>query len=417
MRVSRLLYRLLLILLGLPLLILFLWQGWHGGVKRYAKERLGFVKKRATDQKQPLWFHAASVGEVNAIIPLLKALVATQPEQSILLTTTTINGFQAAQRCIPTIKHHFLPFDFHHSVQRFIRRVQPKILFTIETEIWPNLFRECASCDTPIAIINGRLSVKTLTSPNWVRQLYGDALSHVEKIATRSESDLSAFIALGADPGKCKTLGNIKYASAVEYNDSIPVINEIDRPIVVAASTRTNEEAIIAASWRALNRGDYLLVIVPRHPERLIDILKDLACDQIAIRSRGENPTPKTAIYLADTFGELKSFMAHSELVIMGGSFVEKGGQNLIEPAAMGKTIIVGPHMENFADETRDLLDQQALVQVNNGDELTQKLSELLKNHRQREQLGERAEQFVISHANIIDDYMAFVEHALSKIH
>ncbi|MDH3355787.1 MAG: hypothetical protein OEL79_11305, partial [Chromatiales bacterium] len=239
----------------------------------------------------------------------------------------------------------------------------------------------------------------------------------IDNIAARSESDRDAFISLGADPAKCQTLGNIKYASSTE-KERLEPFNEINRPIVVAASTRDGEEQVIATSWRAATTDNHLLVIVPRHPERLIEILKDLARYSIAIRSRGEIPTDKTEIYLADTFGELKRFMAASDLVIMGGSFVPQGGQNLIEPAAMGKAIIVGSYMDNFTDETQDLLDQQSLVQVTNtdGDALSQKISVLLKHHQERKRLGKQAEQFVKSHANIIERYMAFVEKSISML-
>ncbi|MDH3355602.1 MAG: 3-deoxy-D-manno-octulosonic acid transferase, partial [Chromatiales bacterium] len=216
MSASRLLYRLLLILMGLPLLLLFIWQGWKGGIGRYPKERLGFVPKRPPHQKKPLWFHAASVGEVNAVIPLLKRFMTAHPEQPILLTTTTISGFQNAQRRVPNITHHFLPFDFNHAVQRFLKRIHPKAFFVVETEIWPNLFRECSKQGIPVEIINGRLSHKSLSSPAWVRRLYRNALTQVDQIATRSESDRDAFISLGADPAKCQTLGNIKYASSTE---------------------------------------------------------------------------------------------------------------------------------------------------------------------------------------------------------
>ena len=419
MSVSGSIYRLLLILMGPALLFLFIWQGWRNGtgqLRRYPKERLGFVPKRPDDQQNqphPVWFHAASVGEINGIIPLLKAFNIAHPEQPILLTTTTISGFESAQRQIPEIEHHFLPFDFDHAVQRFLRHVQPQHLFLMETEIWPNLFRACNRQGISINIINGRLSYKTLSSPGWVRRLYRDALNKVNAIAARSDADRESFITLGADPEKCQNLGNIKYAASITTEKPTPIVG-INRPTVIAASTRDGEELIIATAWRKAITDNHLLVIVPRHPERLIDILKDLASYNVAIRSRDELPTNQTEIYLADTFGELKSFMAHSELVIMGGSFVARGGQNLIEPAAMGRAIIVGPHMENFAEETGELLKQQALIQLSDGEALSQQLSNLLGDSEQRNRLGERASQFVVSHADMIERYLAFIEQAIT---
>ena len=404
-----------MILLGPPLLLLFIWQGWKSGIKRYPKERLGAVPKWPDRLSPPIWFHAASVGEVNAIIPLLTAFKEAHPEKPILLTTTTISGFLNAQRYIPAIEHRFLPFDFRHAVHRFVKSVQPQHLFVMETEIWPTLFNECGRQGIPIEIINGRLSQKTLSSPGWVRRLYRDALGNVSAIAARSETDREAFIRLGADPQKCQKLGNIKYATSISA-EKPATIAEINRPTVVVASTRDGEELIIAEAWQRAKTDKHLLVIVPRHPERLIDILKDLASYNVTIRSREELPDEKTDIYLADTFGELKSFMAGSDLVIMGGSFVARGGQNLIEPATMGRAIIVGPHMENFTEETHDLLTRQAIIQVSSGEALSQSLSELLANPGQRSRLGNRAKQFVVSHSDVIDRYMAFVEGAINRL-
>ncbi|MCW8825917.1 MAG: 3-deoxy-D-manno-octulosonic acid transferase, partial [Gammaproteobacteria bacterium] len=317
MSASRLLYRLLLTLLGLPLLLLFFWQGWKGANRRYLRERFGFVANGSNRSNRPIWFHAASVGEVNALAPLLKRLVEGHPDQPVLLTTTTISGYQNSQRVLPEIEHHFLPFDFNHSVRRFLHHLQPRRLIVVETEIWPTLFQECVQQGISIEIINGRLSHKTLSSPGWVGHLYRDALSRVERIAARSENDRQAFISLGAEPEKCQTLGNIKYAASiqVEIADTIAEIDRCERPIVVAASTRDGEEQIIAKGWSTANIDNWLLVIVPRHPERLIDILRDLASYHVTIRSRGEAITDSTEIYLADTFGELKSFISHSELV------------------------------------------------------------------------------------------------------
>lgn len=421
MNVSGSIYRLLLILLGPALLLMFIWQGWKNDSKRYPLERLGLVPKRTHDlqnrqnQPHPVWFHAASVGEINGIVPLLRAFIAAHPEQPILLTTTTISGFESAQRQIPEIEHLFLPFDFNHAVRRFLGRVQPQQLFVMETEIWPTLFKACAQQGVSINIINGRLSHKTLSSPAWVRRLYREALGDVTAIAARSDVDREGFVSLGADPAKCKSLGNIKYAAS-GTNAMPEAIAGVERPTVIAASTRDDEEQIIASAWQRAKTASHLLVIVPRHPERLIDILKDLASYKVAIRSRGELPTDKTEIYLADTFGELKSFMAHSELVIMGGSFVARGGQNLIEPAAMGRAIIVGPHMENFAEETQELLKQQALIQLdelNDGKALSEQLTNLLGDPELRSNLGERARQCVIGHADVVERYMSFIEHAI----
>lgn len=230
MSASRFIYRLFLTALGPALLLLFFWQGKKNGVKHHAKQRLGFIPKRPDNVPRPFWFHAASVGEVNGLAPLLKVFKAKHPSLPILLTTTTISGYRNAQQQLPDVPLHFFPFDFSHSVQRFLERIQPQQLFVMETEIWPTLFRKCDQRNIGINIISGRLSKKTLSSPAWVRQLYRDALGRVSAIAARTEEERDAFITLGAPATKCQSLGNIKYAASLSIEKQRPLPASISLP-------------------------------------------------------------------------------------------------------------------------------------------------------------------------------------------
>lgn len=372
---------------------------------RYLRERLGFA--RATKTKSPLWVHAASVGEVNAVVPLITELRARFPHLPVVLTTGTISGGAAvrAKFCAP-IEHQYLPLDRVGGVSRFLQRVEPRCALIVETELWPNLYQGCAECGVPLVIVNGRVSPRTLRAPQWLRRLYADSLANVSAILTRSAEDREGFIRLGAPAERVQVIGNIKFASAPEKG-GVGRAN-LGRPYVIAASTRDDEERLIVDAWERAAIPSYLLVIAPRHPQRLRAIMKHLGDRAVAVRSRGDAVSAETEIYLADTFGELPEFMAGSALVIMGGSFVPKGGQNLLEPAALGKAVIAGPHMDNFAAETRDLLAAGAMRQVRH-DELAPTLQELLTDEETRSRLGANAQAVVEAGRGVAQEYAAAV--------
>lgn len=405
-----LLYRLLMGAL-FPLLALhLLWTGAKGRNGRYLRQRLGLVE--ATPGSAPIWLHAASVGEVNAALPLIQALRERHPRTRLLLTTSTLAGGATARtRLPPEVEQAFLPLDLPGPVNRFLSRYAPRCGLVMETELWPNLYAACAARAIPLILVNGRLSARTRNAPRWVRSLYAGCLGRVRAILARSEADREGFVALGAPAEAVSVIGNIKFATVARSGR-----NEIDpitlgRPFLLAASTREGEELRVARAWQRAG-GAALLVIVPRHPRRLARILADLAPlgERIAVRSRGEAVTPDLRLYVADTLGELERFMAGAELVFMGGSLVPKGGHNLLEPARLGRAVVVGPHMENFTDETALLLREGAVVQVGDEESLAQTFRELLADPGRRAALGERAQRALLSRGAIAAEYAEAIE-------
>jgi len=359
-------YQLLLVVL-LPVLICYtLFTAIKYRSLRYFRQRLGMVPpaKQAVD----IWIHAASVGEVSATLPLISAIRDKYPDKSILITTTTPTGATLfGKQNITNAFHLFLPLDYPQAISGFIKQCRPKCLFVMETEIWPNLFRICNQENIPICTVNGRLSQKTLDTSGWIRTLYQSTLQNSSFILTRSDNDTKAYIALGADSSKVKTIGNIKFSANVGTPNQYRA--PINRPYVLAASTHNNEEFLIANFWkqRKLRQlSNSLLMIAPRHPNRLKNILGQLKNLQfnIAVRSKQEDITDSTDLYIVDTVGELIDFMADARVVFIGGSLVPVGGHNILEPAALGKPIIFGPHMENFADEAELLTHFNAAVQI-----------------------------------------------------
>lgn len=386
-------YRLLLALLAPLLLGYTAWQALRQRSLRYLRERCGFFRD-ATPQR-PLWLHAASVGELNAALPLIAALLEKIPTPTLLVTTATPSSARlAASRLPPQVSHAFLPLDFAGAVERFLAHFAPRCALVMETELWPNLFAACGRRAIPLCIVNGRLSERTLHAPAWLRHRYRDALAHVGAILARSETDRDGFLALGAVAERVQVLGNLKFSAALAATAAAAAL---PRPYVLAASTRDGEESLLLQAWQAAEHGDRLLVIVPRHPQRLAQIIRSLplARAQIAVRSADETITAQTAVYVADTFGELAAFIAGAELVFVGGSLVPKGGQNVLEPAALGKAIVFGPHMENFADEARLLLAHDGALQVDNALALATTLTALLQAPQRCAQLGANARQVV----------------------
>jgi len=380
-------YSRLLFVLTLPAIAYTGWMAWRFKDKQYLLQRLGLSFK--PQARQPIWVHAASVGEVNAVLPLIKLMLEKNPALSIQLTTTTPSGQITARTKMPAaVNCSYLPLDWWRAVTHFLHCIKPGCALIVETEIWPNLYEACFQAGVPLTVINGRLSSRTLNTRPWIRALYCKAMENTHAVLARSEEDAHGFASLSVAEERIKVIGNIKFSHLTEKTIT-PVT--LQRPYVLAASTREGEEKTIAHQWLKQDKNEHLLVIVPRHPERLNEILRDLSSltSQIAIRSKNEAITAETRIYIADTFGELPAFIAGSTFVIMGGAFAEKGGQNILEVAQQGKAVIFGKHMDNFRDEAKLFLQQQAGVCVEHEDELGKLIQEWLSDEDKPRRLGE----------------------------
>lgn len=397
-------YRLLVWLLAPAILGYTVWIALRHRDARYLWERLGFGRRPHVSGA--VWVHAASVGEVNAAAALVKRLAERCAPRPIVLTTVTPTGAAIARdRLGDHASHRYLPIDWPCAVRRFVRKLEPACLLVMETELWPNLYRACARANVPIVLVNGRLSMRSLRENNWWRRVQGETLARVRAVLARSAADAETFMSLGMEAGRVRTLGNLKFA----ITGAAPAPIDLGRRYVLAASTREGEERPIVEQWRACRRGDRLLVLAPRHPQRLGDILAALAPLKArrAVRSRGEPLGADTEIYIADTLGELPAFMAGAELVIMGGSFAPFGGHNILEPARLGKAVVFGPHMENFADEAELLRANEAAIRLDSIDQLAACLGELLAHPEKTTALGHNGAHLITERAGVIDDYLA----------
>jgi len=379
----------------------------RGNDSNFLKQRLGFNSFKKN--KETVWLHASSVGETKIALKLIKIFRQRNLEDKIIVTTTTKSSKSILDKSNEKFLHYYLPFDFLFTMRKFITAINPKICIIIETEIWPNMINICSKRKTPIIIVNARLSKKTLDSNSMIKKIYANTINLVDGIYCKSEREKENYHLLGASRDKLAVLGNIKLC---ETPNEIVSKRPIERKYVLAASTHPGEERQIITEWLKINDKRTMLVIVPRHPERLGDILSDipLSLVRIAIRSKKDKIRNNTQIYIADTIGEVEDFMQHCEFVFMGGSLVDHGGQNFLEAASLGKSIIVGPYMYNFIDETEEFLKNNAMIMVKNSKSLKHVFERLLKSKQRRDLFGENAKSLLQKKTKVLDDYYSTIK-------
>lgn len=396
-------YKLLLFILFVPLAVYTLWQSLRAFEFRYFLQRLaiyfgGQVKENG------LWIHTASVGEVNAVIPLVLKIAEKNPALPITLTSNTITSASVIKKQLANkVQHYYFPLDYSWAIKRLLKKIKPKTIFIVETEFWPNFYTQAHRKNIPLIIINGRISEKTLHAKNWLKNIYALILPLVTKVLARSETDQARFIELGLPENKVEVLGNIKFSDL--STEKIKPIS-LERKYVLAASTRDDEEQLIVDAWIKSKNDNHLLVIVPRHPNRLPEILKQLKTYDlnISVRSKNDNISANTNIYIADTIGELKKFIAGSEFVLMGGSFVQKGGHNILEVAQLGKAVIFGQDMRSFEAEAELFLKHETGIQCSLN-ELPETFNQLISDIEYKKQLEKNTKTLMELNKNIMYSY------------
>ena len=401
-------YRLLSLLL-LPLWIFHaILHGKKNSVQRYY--RLRCFGQHNLNRRQQVWVHASSVGEIESITPLVEDLL-TQGE-SILFTSFTATGYSTIQNNFSDrVEASIIPLDFIVPCWRFFRQQPIKCCLLMETELWPELLYQTAKKGIPIIQVNARLSDKSLKAPLFIRSQFRRTLDYITLHLTRYDSDKTNLIALGALPEKIKIIGNLK----THPTNTIKTDRLVERPYLLLASSHANEELeFLQQCPEALKQN--LIVIAPRHPKRNYDIQQQL--NQLGIkysvRSLSQPVTNNTEVYLADTLGELKQFMAYAQVVVMGGSFDQTGGHNLIEPANLGCAIITGPSDNNIQQDIELLGQSRGVLQVDNMSSCWDQIDDLIRNPAKAEALRTSAKAAVLQQANIGQAYLAEIKPYLS---
>lgn len=388
-------------------------------------QRLGLAGPVAT--RPVIWVHGASVGEITAATPLIRRLLHSYPNKALLVTTVTPTGAAWARETFgDDVLHCYLPLDAGFAVRAFIKRFRPEFAVIMETEIWPTLYGELNQQSIPIIIASARLSQRSVDGYARFLPLIKTALSGNVSIAAQTPVDRERFLAVGASPEKVLVTGNIKFD--FDPPKGIDIIGRefrnkhgcAERPVWVAASTHEGEEEQVLAAHAALRLTypDALLLLVPRHPERFDDVAKLLQQSGVRTVRRSSNKLCEvdTQVLLCDSMGEMMMFYAASDLAFLGGSLVDIGGHNLLEPASLGKAIICGPSISNAKDVAEMLVAAVALQLVENSDQLSHRLDELFAKPISREELGKNALKAIENNRGSLERLMAFIKQATSKI-
>jgi 3-deoxy-D-manno-octulosonic-acid transferase len=400
--------------LALPLVLARLWLRGRQepGYRQHWNERLGLYGRRAAnDGPLTIWVHAVSVGETRAAEPLVEALLKQYPHSRIVLTHMTPTGRATGKSLFgkhgARLVQSYLPYDMPALVHRFILHFEPRICILMETEVWPNLIAECGRRSVPVMLANARLSERSLRKAQRFGQMMRDAAAGISLVAAQTEADAERIRSLGAP--KVDVTGSIKFDVAVpqavlalgaRLRQQIGI-----RPVLLCASTREGEEELIldAARTAAMPEG-WLLLLVPRHPQRF-DAVEAMVRERgltvqrrSALEQPGAGVAAETQVLLGDSMGEMFAYYSICEVAFIGGSLLPLGGQNLIEPAALGKPVLVGQHTFNFAQATEDALAAGGAQRVASADELMRAAAALLQDGAAREAMGANALAFANQH-------------------
>ena len=402
-------YRALILLLGPAAIIYTVYRAVKDGGWRYFLQRFGFGYPPV--QAPSVLIHCASVGEFNAAKPLIFRLREQYPDYRLMISTNTPTAAKlVSEQADERITHVYMPLDYPFAVNRLLAHVCPTSVLILETEIWPTLFFQTAKKGIGIAIVNGRLSEKTLRASRFFKNEQQASLKNLSLILARSDDDHLRFLDLGAEPRTTHVVGNLKYAAA--WTSKATCRTAFKCPFFLAVSTHENEELQLAQHLPLLQEKNHLLVIAPRYPERSKALCHQLQQENwtVALHSQGDSVTEQTDIYIIDALGQLDGFFSEASLVFVGGSLISRGGHNPLEPAGFGKCTIVGPHTDNFALETKELKEAGALVQVSDNHDLRLQLTRLLDNAEVRNRYGGNAQQFVRRKASVLDSYLRHLQ-------
>jgi 3-deoxy-D-manno-octulosonic-acid transferase len=410
--------------LALPLVFGRLW--WRGrkepGYRQHMAERFGFYSRRPA--KDVLWVHAVSVGETRAAEPLIDALLREYPEHVILLTHMTPTGRATGKSLFS--KHGdrlvqcYLPYDTGFMAGRFLRYFKPRICILMETEVWPNLIAQCAKYRVPVALVNARLSERSLAKAQRLSALMSDAARGFSCVAAQTEADADRLRRFGAP--NVSVTGSIKFdvtppEQALATGAALRAMMG-KKPVLLCASTREGEEDLILD---ALNGGaglDHaLLVIVPRHPQRFDEVAAKVASRGLRLQRRSTLASPisdDVRVLLGDSMGEMFAYFTACDVAFIGGSLLPLGGQNLIEACAVGKPVLIGPHTFNFSVVSDEAISAGAALRVQDAAAMLQTASRLLANDQERLRMGGHAQAFARQHRGATTRTMALLQPLIS---
>ena len=401
-------------------------------------ERFGIFKAAAAppakdQQKDAIWFHTVSVGEFIAAVPLIEQVMAAYPHRPIVITTTTPTGSDQVKKRFASelgkrLTHVYLPYDLPWFLGAFLRRARPQLLIILETELWPNLMHSCQQNGTRVLVANARLSAKSAKGYGKLARLSAQMLDNIDCMAVQNASDGQRFLELGLNAAHMAVTGSIKFDLSIE--PALMAQGQAwrerwgsERKVVIVASTHQGEDDIALTAFQSLLEAEptALLIVVPRHPERFDDVAQLIASRglQLARRSQlppGSQQAPLNAhsqVLLVDSMGELMEFLAASDVCIMGGSYVQNGGHNPLEPAALSVPILMGPSQFNFMLICQQL-EQAGGLQTVSEEQLAEALLRWLQDDALRMQKGKQAQHVVAANRGAKQKVFALIAQQLA---
>ena len=395
-------------------------------LKRWG-ERLGYGTNLPTEGKTVLWIHAVSVGEVNASIPLVRSLLDTYSNSEILVTTSTPTGSKILlDKMGARVKHQYVPLDLPACLNVFLDRWNPKAFIVLETEIWPNILAVCKERGIFTALVNARLSEKSKDKYNMIQPLAAETLGNLDLLIAQYDSDANRFKEIKTNL-KIEVCGNLKFDQQVpeEMHSISSSIRDSwsegeQRPTLIAASTHeTEEEFVLDAFLEILEEAkDALLIIVPRHPERFETVFEYIQNRDLSVarRSKKEDVTPETKVLLGDTMGELNFLYSVSDVAFVGGSLVDHGGQNLLEPASLGLPLSSGKSLRNFQEIADELQEDKALFLIEQQKELSDFFIEMISKPKKSAKIGKASAKVFEKNRGVLIKINQFLNKPLSKL-
>lgn len=382
------------------------------------------------DDKPVIWLHGASIGEVNACERLIPLLQSQLPDYRLVISTLTPSAQKLVKQKYPDIFSFFFPLDLSFICTRVLKRVTPKLVILMEQELWPNFILACSRRDIPMILLNGRITEHTLRRYNLLRWLFKPILNRIKYLCVQNEDYRRRFEALGVMPIKAQVTGNMKYDSlglpdepgTREHYRSLYDIRKNDL-VIIGGSTHAPEEEMLFDVYIKLSKehNNLRLILAPRHPFRFdevegiikargLEFVRHSHLMEIATtRQGGFRNDSRVEIILLDTMGELAKVYTAGDIVFVGGSLVDRGGQSILEPAALGKPIIAGPSMYNFSIPARALQDAGALKTVNNEDELYQAFKNIISDTNLRITMGQKAKETIANQQGATARNMEFI--------
>jgi 3-deoxy-D-manno-octulosonic-acid transferase len=405
----------------------------NGRFQKELAERMGFLP--TLSPKKTIWFHAASVGEVFCSIPLLKRIKEEFPECPIVLTTMTRTGNERAKTIPEADLVFFLPIDHPLAIRRALQKIEPSLLLIAETELWPNLLRSCGTKGIPIVLFNGRISEKSFRRYLFFRFFFRNYLKYISLFLMQTEEDRNRIIEIGATTDKTRVVGSLKFdqpfpfftqEALAELAKSLHLRGQ--ETLFIAGSTHSGEEEILLSLFKDLKKScpDLILVLAPRHLERLEEVERILKRESISWKRKtalsmdqdrpdGERKELPEVILL-DTMGELMNLYSLGTLVFIGGSLVPVGGHNPIEPLFFKKCVLFGPHMFHFLEISHHLIEAGGAIQVRGKEDLAFQLKRLLSDERARKEVGEKGYQFLQKHRGATEKIFEEIKPFLTRI-